>query len=345
MKFAKELKVGLIAIVCILILVIGVNFLKGINIFASETDYQSYFPNSGMLSVSNNVTLNGVIVGKVKKIVYVAQNPIDRRVKITFTLDNKNILLPKGTIVEIGSLDLFSKGMLIQIPLDISKGNYKPGQTIPGRVSVDILSQVKSYADPISQKLQGMMVSVDKMITSFSSFWDKSATTEIEGSLNRLKLTIEKFGNVATEIQGFVATEKLQFSRILSNVDGIAENIRKSNDQISALLGNAEKISDDFVTADFKNILLNANTTIQKFNLILENIDNGNGTLGKLVHDEKLYNELVETNNELQNLVLDISVHPERYIQFSLIGRKTKGVPLSAKEEIKLINLLDSIPD
>ena len=79
--------------------------------------------------------------------------------------------------------------------------------------------------------------------------------------------------------------------------------------------------------------------------MILENIDNGNGTLGKLVHDEKLYNELVETNNELQNLVLDISVHPERYIQFSLIGRKTKGVPLSAKEEIKLINLLDSIPD
>ena len=345
MKFAKELKVGLIAIVCILILVIGVNFLKGINLFASETDYQSYFPNSGMLAVSNNVTLNGVIVGKVKNIVYVPQNSINRRVKITFTLDNKNILLPKGTIVEIGSLDLFSKGMLIQIPLDISKGNYKPGQTIPGRVSVDILSQVKSYADPISQKLQGMMVSVDKMITSFSSFWDKSATTEIEGSLNRLKLTIEKFGNVASEIQGFVATEKLQFSRIMSNVEGIVENIRKSNDQISAILGNAEKITDDFVTADFKNILLNANTTIQKFNLLLEDIDEGNGTLGKLVHDEKLYNELVETNNELQNLVSNISVHPERYIQFSLIGRKTKGVPLSAKEEIKLLNLLDSIPD
>ena len=345
MKFAKELKVGLIAIVCILILVIGVNFLKGVNLFASETDYQSYFPNSGMLAVSNNVTLNGVIVGKVKNIVYVPQNPIDRRVKITFTLDNKNILLPKGTIVEIGSLDLFSKGMLIQIPLDISKGNYKPGQTIPGRVSVDLISQVKSYADPISQKLQGMMVSVDKMITSFSSFWDKSATSQIEGSLNRLKLTIEKFGDVATEIQGFVATEKLQFSRIMTNVEGITENLRKSNDQISSILGNTEKITDDFVTADFKNILLNANTTLQKFNLLLEDINKGDGTLGKLVHDEKLYNELVETNNELQNLVLDINVHPERYIQFSLIGRKTKGVPLSAKEEIKLINLLDSIPD
>lgn len=131
----------------------------------------------------------------------------------------------------------------------------------------------------------------------------------------------------------------------MSNVDGIAENIRKSNDQISALLGNAEKITDDFVTADFKNILLNANTTIQKFNLILENIDNGNGTLGKLVHDEKLYNELVETNNKLQNLVTDIRINPERYINFSLIGIKNKGVVLTPKEENKLINLLDSIPD
>ena len=345
MKFAKELKVGLIAIVCILILVIGVNFLKGINLFASETDYQSYFPNSGMLSVSNNVTLNGVIVGKVKNIVYVPQNPIDRRVKITFTLDNENILLPKGTIIEIGSLDLFSKGILIQIPLDISKGNYKPGQTIPGRVSVDILSQVKSYADPISQKLQGMMVSVDKMITSFSSFWDTSATTQIEGSLNRLKLTIEKFGNVASEIQVFVESEKLQFSRIMTNVEGITENLRKNNDQITAILGNAEKITDDFVTTDYKTVVLNANTALEKFNLILENIDNGNGTLWKLINDDKLYNDLVETNNELQNLVSDIRINPERYINFSLIGRKNKGVVLTPKEEIKLINLLDSIPD
>lgn len=345
MKFTKELKVGLIAIICIFVLVIGVNFLKGVNVFGSEADYQSYFPNSGMLAVSNNVTLNGVIVGKVKNIVYVPKNQIDRRVKITFTLDNENIILPKGTIIEIGSLDLFSKGILIQIPLDISKGNYKPGETIPGRVSVDILSQVKAYADPISQKLQGMMASVDKMIVSFSSFWDATATSEIEGSLKQVKLTIEKMGNVASEIQGFVKAEKIQFSRIMSNIEGITENLRKSNEEVSAIISNSKKITDDLVTTDFKKIILNANTTLQKFNLLLEDIDKGNGTLGKLVHDEKLYNELVETNKELQILVSDIQVHPERYIHFSLIGRKSKGVPLNSKEEKKLRNLLDSIPE
>ena len=345
MKFTKELKVGLIAIICIFILVIGINFLKGVNIFVPEAKYQSYFPNSGMLAVSNNVTLNGVIVGKVKNIVYVPQNNIDKRVKITFTLDNENIVLPKGTIVEIGSLDLFSKGILIQMPIDISKGNYKPGQTIPGRVSVDILSQVKAYADPISQKLQGMMASVDKMINSFSAFWDTTATSEIEGSLKQVKLTIQKMGNVASEIQNFVLAEKIQFSRIMSNIEGITENLRKSNEEVSAIISNSKKITDDFVTADFKTVILNANTTLQKFNLLLEDIDKGNGTLGKLIHDEKLYNELVVTNNELQILVSDIQVHPERYIHFSLIGRKSKGVPLNSKEEIKLHNLLDSIPE
>ena len=345
MKYAKELKVGIVVIISVFVLLIGINFLKGINLLGSDVEYHSYFPNSGMLSVSNNVTLNGVVVGKVKNIVYVPKNPTDRRVKITFSLVNNDVLLPKGTIIEIGSLDLFSKGILIMIPLDISKGNYKPGSTIPGRVSVDILSQVKSYADPISQKLQGMMVSIDKMINSLSSFWDVTATSEIEQSLRQVKLTIQKMGNVADEIEGFVASEKNQFTKIMSNIEGISENIRKSNEEVSAIISNSKQITDALATADFTTVISSANTTLQKFNLVLEGVENGEGTMGKLLKDEDLYNELVETNNKLQILVSDIQVHPERYIHFSVLGRKAKGVPLNSTDEKKLRELLDSIPE
>lgn len=345
MKYAKELKVGIVVIISIFVLLLGINFLKGINLLGSDVEYHSYFPNSGMLSVSNNVTLNGVVVGKVKNIVYVPKNSTDRRVKITFSLVNNDVLLPKGTIIEIGSLDLFSKGILIMIPLDISKGNYKPGSTIPGRVSVDILSQVKSYADPISQKLQGMMVSIDKMINSLSSFWDVTATSEIEQSLKQVKLTIQKMGNVADEIQGFVASEKNQFTKIMSNIEGISENIRKSNEEVSAIISNSKQITDALVTADFTKVISSANTTLQKFNLVLEGVENGEGTMGKLLKDEDLYNELEETNNKLQILVSDIQVHPERYIHFSVLGRKAKGVPLNSTDEKKLRELLDSIPE
>lgn len=345
MKFYKEFKIGLIAIAGILVLVLGINFLKGNSLFGGDSLYYSYFSNSGQLAVSNNVTLNGVVVGKVKKIEYVAKNAINRRVKITFSITNDDVVLPKGTIIEIGSLDLFSKGILIQLAADISKYNYLPGQEIPGRVSIDMLSQVKAYADPISQKLQAMMSSIDKMVISLSSFWDTTATSEIEGSLKQVRITIQKLGNAAGEIEGFVIAEKIQFSRIMSNVESITLNLQKSNDQITAIIGNTKKITDDFVTADFKSVILDAQTTLKKLNIVLDDVGKGNGTLGKLIHDEKLYNELVETNNELQILVSDIQVHPERYIHFSVLGRKAKGVPLNSKDEKKLRILLDSISE
>lgn len=345
MKFSKEIKVGVIALLAIAVLVAGINFLKGNSFFGGDDSYYAYFPNSGQLMVSSNVTLNGVVVGKVTEIKYMPKNDSTKNVRITFNIQNKDVKIPKGSIIEIGSLDLFNKGVLIQLSNDISKGYYKPGSTLPGRLSVDMMSQVKSYADPISQRLQAMMTSVDKMVVSLSSFWDETATSEIEGSLRQVKITIEKLGNVATEIESFVGTEKIQFSRIMSNIENITGNLKKSNDEVTAIIGNTRKVSDDLVSADFKNVILDAQTTIKKLNAVLADVESGNGTIGKLLHDEKLYTELVETNNELQNLVNDLQLHPERYVHFSVLGAKTKGVPLTGNEEKKLRKILDSIPE
>ncbi|NBR13040.1 MAG: MCE family protein [Crocinitomicaceae bacterium] len=335
----------MIALLAIAVLVAGINFLKGNSFFGGDDSYYAYFPNSGQLMVSSNVTLNGVVVGKVTEIKYMPKNDSTKNVRITFNIQNKDVKIPKGSIIEIGSLDLFNKGVLIQLSSDISKGFYKPGSTLPGRLSVDMMSQVKSYADPISQRLQAMMTSVDKMVVSLSSFWDETATSEIEGSLRQVKITIEKLGNVATEIESFVGTEKIQFSRIMSNIENITGNLKKSNDEVTAIIGNTRKVSDDLVSADFKNVILDAQTTIKKLNAVLADVESGNGTIGKLLHDEKLYTELVETNNELQNLVNDLQLHPERYVHFSVLGAKTKGVPLTGNEEKKLRKILDSIPE
>jgi phospholipid/cholesterol/gamma-HCH transport system substrate-binding protein len=345
LKYSKEIKAGIIAIISIAVLVAGVNFLKGNSFFGGDDKYYAFFPNSGQIMVSSNVTMNGVVVGKVMDVTYVPKNSVEKRVKITFSIQNSDVKLPKGTIVEVGSLDLLTKGILIQVPTDISNGNYQPGETLPGRLSVDMMSQVKSYADPISQRLQAMMSSIDKMVVSLSAFWDETATSEIEGSLKQVKITIQKLGNVAQELEGFVAEEKVHFGHIMNNVESITTNLKKSNDQITSIIGNTKKISDDLVTADFKAVILNAETTLKKLNNVLTEVESGKGTVGKLLHDEKLYTELVETNNELQNLASDLQLHPERYIHFSVFGAKTKGVPLSGNEEKKLRKILDSIPE
>jgi len=345
LKISKEVKAGVISILAIALLVMGINFLKGNSFFGGDEVYYAYFPNSGQLAVASDVTLNGVIVGKVLNVEYVGSNSPEKRVKVSFNIQNEKVKIPVGSVIEIGSLDLFSKGMLLTLSSDLSKGYHKPGDVIQGRLAVDMMAQVKSYADPISQKVQGMMSSIDKMINSVSAFWDTTATSELEGSFKEIKIAIKRFGTVAEDVSLLVGEEKAKLGRIMTNVESITLNLKKSNEQISGIIGNARRITDDLVTADFKKVVGDAQQTIKTLNSVLETAQKGEGTLGKLLGDDKLFNELVETNNELQNLVNDLQLHPERYIHFSVLGAKTKGVPLTAIEEKKLRQLIDSIPD
>ncbi len=345
MKISKEIKAGFIAVSAIVLLVLGINFLKGYSLLGGDDTFYAYFPNSGQVMVSGNVTLNGVIIGKILDIQNVPSNPENRRVKIKFSVSESDIDLPKGTIIELGSLDLLTKGLIVNYPDQFKSGYYRPGDEIPGKLSADMFSQVKQYADPISQKLQSLILHIDGMVNSLSGVFDENGSNDITASIKELRITIKKIGDLSSEIQGFVGQEKAQFSKIMDHVESITSNLKKSSDEVSAIIGNTKKISDDLVTADFKGTILEAQTTLKKFNFMLEDVNKGSGTLGKLIHDEKLYNELVETNNELQELVDDLQAHPERYVHLSVIGGKSKGLQLTGKQEGKLKKWLDTIPD
>ncbi|AEA45359.1 MlaD family protein [Fluviicola taffensis] len=345
MKIKKEVKAGLIAILAIGLLVTGINFLKGYSFFGGDAKYTAYFPNAGGLGASTSVYLNGVVIGKIISVDYNPSGDSLSKVKMVFTVQEDGLKIPKSSVVETGSVDLLNKGLFLFMGDDLSKGYYKEGEAIQGRVQLDMFGQLKSYANPVMQKVSALVVNVDKTITSLKGFWDTTATSELKTSLEELKYAFKKFGNIADDVEGLVATEKVKLSRIMSNVESITGNLKASNEKISKIVGNFEKVSDDLVTADFKKVINNANTTIEKLNATFAEIESGKGTLGKLLKDEKLYNELVVTNKSLQNLVNDIELHPERYIHFSVFGAKTKGVPITGNEEKKLRNLLDSIPD
>jgi phospholipid/cholesterol/gamma-HCH transport system substrate-binding protein len=343
MKISKELKSGFIAIIAIALLVAGVNFLKGYSFFGGDTVYYAYFPNSGGVMPASSVALNGVPIGKIISVDYVVNNPPERRVKITFNIQNEEIKIPKGSQIKVGSIDLFSKGIIITMAEDLSHGYYKPGAHLSGVVAADMIQQVQAYADPITEKMQSLMVNVDKAVTSVNAFWDTTATSEIEESMVEVRLAIKRLGFVAGEIEDMVLSEKNHLNNIFSNMESITNNLKKSNDEVRAIIGNTKKITDDMVTADFKTVVEDAKETIHSLNQILADANSGKGTLGKLIKDESFYNELVKTNAEVQDLVADIKLHPERYIHVSFLGAKTKGVPLSPSEEKKLRKILDTI--
>jgi phospholipid/cholesterol/gamma-HCH transport system substrate-binding protein len=344
-KISKEIKTGVIAILAIGLLVAGINFLKGNSFFGGDEVYHAYFPNSGGTSVAGNVMVNGVIVGKITKIELTNSRDSLKKVKITFNIQQSGFKIPKGSTIEAGALDLFNKGLIIHMNPTIAKGYYSPGDILQGVVNVDITTQVKAYADPLVKKVQTALTSIDNMVTNLTAFWDTTATSEIKGSFKELKSAIHNLGSVASQVESMVAEEKIKFSRIMSNVESISANLRKSNDQVAAIIGNAKKITDDLTTSNYKEVINNASSTLKSLNGMLDKVQNGDGTLSKLLNDQKMYNDLLETNKELQNLVNDLQVHPERYIHFSVLGAKTKGVPLTNNEEKKLRKLLDSIPD
>ena len=344
MKISKELKTGLISIVAIGLLVTGVNFLKGKSFFGGDAVYHAYFANAGNIAPASVVTLNGVKIGTVMTVeINPSTNP-NKSAIITFNVTNKEIKFPKGSYIEIGSLDLLSKGLIVHLG-DATKGYYTSGAYMRGEMSKDITEQAKEMIAPIQQKIEVLMGKLDKTVGSISSFWDEKGSGAIEGSMKEIQIAIKRFGNVAEQAEGLLIDERYKLGRIRSNVENISDNLKASNASITKIIGNATKISDDLVSADFKMIMADAGNTIKKLNIALTDAADGKGTLGKLLYDDKLYTSLVATNSELQNLLNDLQLHPERYIHFSVLGARTKGAPLTNIEEKKLRKLLDSIPN
>lgn len=324
MKYTKEIKIGFIAILSVTLIVVGVNFLKGSSFFGGDDIYYGYFNESGGLMPASSVAVNGVTVGKVTAIEFLPFEKPEKRVKVTFNIQNHEIKLPKGLKIEIGSMDLFNKALILQFPNNINKGYLSSRSRIQGEVAKDMMQQMQAYADPISKKLNKLMNNVDRVVGSFADFWDTTATSEIHGSLFEIRNAVKRFGKLTGDVEGLVADERLKLSSILFNVLSITENINKSNKEISIVLGNAKHITDDMVSADFKGTIVDAHRVINTINKTLEEAEKGNGNLSKLLKDEALYNDLVKSNLKLQELLVDVKENPKRYVHFSLFGRKEK---------------------
>lgn len=339
MKVSKEFKTGLLVIISLVVLFVGANFLKGDNIFGSTPAYYAIFETSAFLETSSQVFFNGVPVGLVKD---VENHPNDlTKVIVKFTITKSGLRIPKGSYAEIANPNLLSKGMILHFDY-YSKDFHSENDTLPGQVQLDLQDAVSQQILPVKEKLERLMSSIEHMVVSVNSFWDTTAAHSLDASLLEVKVAISRFGNLAKNLDELVVSERIRLSQILNNVDDITLNLKKSNEQISKIIGNVSQLSDSLVSSDFKSTIVKATATLDKINSALENAANGEGSLGKLLKDDALHNELIQTNKTLQSLVNDIETNPHRYIHFSVFGRKEKTVKLTPAEEKKLKQLLNN---
>jgi phospholipid/cholesterol/gamma-HCH transport system substrate-binding protein len=346
LKVSNEFKTGLVVILTILLLIFGVNYLKGNSFFGGDDIYFAYFPSSGSLAPSSSVTLNGVEIGKVLSVKLVNPNEyVDpkKRILVKFSVQNPELKLAVGSEIEILP-GVLSTGIQIQQNFVADKGYFDLGDTMQGTVSQDLANQLETELLPLKHKMENLMVSVDNIVGSINNFWDTSAAFTMDQSLNEARIAISRFGRVAYNLDNLIDSEKSKISSIFSKIESIAESFKETDLQIKKVVGNVAEISDTILSLELKQAFAEAKTTMVNINSLLEASSRGEGTLGKLLNDEQLYNELNETNQKMQDLVEDIKLHPERYIHFSVFGAKSKGVPLNKTEEKKLKEILENTP-
>lgn len=339
MKISREFIVGIVTLAAIGLLVAGVNFLKGNSFLGGDDVYYAYFSNSAGVTPSNSIYYNGVIVGKITDVKLTGSSDPNKAVKITFNIQDRSFKIPKNMELQAGGAenDLLGKGIIIQPTKDSTKmtmaGFYKPGDKIQGIVAESLTSQVEAQIGPIRDNINFVLGNLDDFSKKLAAFWDTTASSEMEQSLREVKLAIHKFGDAAGMINELVAEEKVKVSRIMSNVQEITLNLKKSNDTVKAIVGNVKTITDNLVTADFTGTIANAKNTLASVNNLLDAAIKGDGTIGKLIYDDSLYMELVQSNQQLQDLVEDLQKHPERYIHFSVLGAKSRRQFTEAEEK------------
>ncbi len=309
MKLAKEVKIGLIATIIISLFIWGYNFLKGKNILASTNTYYAVYNNIDGLEEASPVNLSGYKIGVVETIRF--HNLYQEKVVIRFSL-NKNFKLPKGSKAIIYPATLIA-GKAVKLNLTNSNEYYSSGDTIMGELETDMISSISDELIPMKNKIESLVENIDSILKVF----DDKQKANIQNSL----ANIDK---ITSKMSVLVESDESKLNVILSNVESISTNLKNNNEQITNILENFSSLSDSLDQANIKNTILNANRALADFSEISNKINNGEGTIGMLIHNDSLYNNLNKLTVDLDNLVIDLNENPKRYVHFSLFGKKDK---------------------
>ncbi|PRZ27740.1 MlaD family protein [Flavobacterium granuli] len=306
MKLTREIKTAILVIASILLFIWGYSFLKGKDLFSSyRTLYVEYASVEG-LATSAPVTLNGLVIGKVNSIT-INQNTgkllVELQIKSDFPISKSSL----ASIYEPG----FIGGKQIAIePNFEDKSVAENGDQLKGNVKLGLTQTVGDKLAPVQEKLEKIMVNADNLITGINNVLDKKAQEDLKISLAELSKTMEQFHKASVSMNTVLDDNKGQIKGVVSNFNKIS--------------GDFSKISDSLNKADLGKTVKDLNKTLAKVNGIMNGLESGKGTMGKLLNDDALYANLSKTSKELELLLQDVRLYPTRYVNVSLFGKKNK---------------------
>jgi phospholipid/cholesterol/gamma-HCH transport system substrate-binding protein len=279
---SKEFRIGVLVTAGLILLVLGVNYLKGSNPFQPSNGYFAKYDAIDGLAVSNPVLVNGFKVGQVTKVEFSEAG--DGTLLVAFDIEESNLKLPDDTRARIFSSDLFGTKAI-----DLIAGE-SPNLAVPG----DTLKAV----------------------------FEADATLGLPTAFESIQRTVESLEQTSLQLDAMVAENRSTLSSIMKNVDGITTNFKNHNDELANVMENFSDISDSLAAVNFAATIGRADRSLAHVEEITRKIAAGQGSLGKLVNSDSLHDDLMATNQELQYLINDLYLNPWRYVRVSVFGKK-----------------------
>ena len=305
----KEFKIGLFAIICIMALIYGINYLKGVNILSDNRDFYAVYENIGGLQVGSSVLVNGYKVGIVSNIDLLTEQ--NQNLLITISL-NKDFDMATNTICKIVNQDLMgSKG--IALVLGDNEELIVIGDTLISGIEGSLQEEVNAQILPLKNKAEELISSIDSVMMIVTAVLNKNTRDNLRNSLSSLDKTFELMSKTMIKIDSMVDLNDERISKVVYNLESITSNFESSNGEIKNILTNFSSISDSLSNSDFVTVLQNISDITSKIN-------NGEGSIGLLLKDDEIYVNFEKSTRELSLLLEDIKKYPSRYVNFSIIG-------------------------
>ncbi len=322
MKISNETKVGAIAIVAVALLVLGFNFLKGKKLWSNDKMIVGVYGNVQGLQNSNPIIINGLQVGTVYKI---TTDKNMRRIMVDMNI-TKDINIPKNSIAIIKGNPIGTTS--IEIKLGDTSLYLKSKDTIYTESSSGVFEDVLKKVDPVLYEVRKAVSSIDTLLGNFNKILDPTAKNNIAGVLANLNRVTTSMVISTASLNTLLDTQSGALAKSLNNVSSITGNMAANNGKINSVVSNLDKTTSQLANLNFKKTLDTLDRTVNELKNMVSKFNNNNGTLGKLINDPTLYQNLASTGNKINLLLDDIRVNPKRYVNISVFGKKQNNNPL-----------------
>ena len=327
MKINNETKVGILAVVALVLLIVGFNFLKGKNLFNKETHLYAVFSDLGSLRKSNEVKMKGLPVGSIYEYTEIDKNLTGIIVTITMKRD---VNIPKDSRATIES-ELLGSAYL-NIAQGQSNEYLKDGDTLVTDRASSFLGDVKAQINPTLTRVRDAIDSVKLVLSGLNRLFDP----ETKGDVREI---IRNFRQTSLSLNKLLDAESGALAATLNNANSISSNLKKNNDSITATISSLKKAADKFSSLEVQPTVDSLQASINEFKAVLSKFNTNEGTLGLLMKDRKLYDQFNDLLLGLEILFDDIRVNPKRYTGNLIFNRRDRMGPLTSPAK------KDSVPE